>query len=306
MGQLQLSPESQKLAEEITLHYLQRVDLSHDLIIRFEPSGFSNAQLKRELKAQPSRKVSYNYFTQKIKVYSMAPSPFHNVVSNFVGHFLMRCSRDGFFDDYEADRVSVTTKPVIIRSTSMTPSIPTKNKPLAFEKYSDTSITFGLPGQGQRQTVVFEVGLSEKEEDLAADAQQWLLCAGGGTKLVVVINVKEDRKTLQQRRSALPTIRRRNELVQEFGNAKEKLENIMREGGSESDELDEDQSDGASKVSADKQHIYDSVTSKLNIDDWVGPVNATIELWDLNRMGTPRRREGPTVSPLVDLKPCLY
>ena len=94
--------------------------------------------------------------------------------------------------------------------------------------------------------------------------------------------------------------------MQEFGNAKAKLENIMREGESESDELNEDESDGTSKVSADDQHIYDSVTSKLKFDDWVGPVNATIELWDLNRNGTPRRREGPTVSPLVDSKPCLY
>lgn len=94
--------------------------------------------------------------------------------------------------------------------------------------------------------------------------------------------------------------------MQEFGNAKAKLENIMREGESESDELNEDESDGTSKVSADDQHIYDSVTSKLKVDDWVGPVNATIELWDLNRNGTPRRREGPTVSPLVDSKPCLY
>ena len=74
-----------------------------DYYIRwFEPSGFSNAQLKREFKSQPTRKVSYNYFNQKLKVYSMAPSALHNVVSNFVGHFLLRCCRDGFFDDYEA------------------------------------------------------------------------------------------------------------------------------------------------------------------------------------------------------------
>ena len=146
-----------------------------DYYIRwFEPSGFSNAQLKRELKSQPSRKVSYNYFNQKLKVYSMAPSPFHNVVSNFVGHLLLRCCRNGFFDDYEADRLSVTTEPVIIRSTSTTPTIPTNNNPLAFEKYSDTSIAFGLPGQDQKQTVVLEVGLSKKEDDLAADARQWL------------------------------------------------------------------------------------------------------------------------------------
>ena len=304
MGPSNLSSDSQKLAEEIALRYLRRVDLSHDLIIRFDPSGFSNDQIKRELKAQPTRKVSYNQFNQKIKIYSMAPSPLHNKVSNFLGRFLMRCVRAGFFDDYEADRVSISSDPVIIRSTSTTPNPPTQNKPLAFAKYSDASIAFGLPGQGQRQTVVFEVGLSEKEEDLIADAQQWLLCTGGETKLVVVINVKEDRKSLQQCRRALLTIRRRNELVQEYGNTKAKSENIVPEGGS--DESDEDESDGSSKVSADEQHVYDAITSKLKVDDWVGPVTATVELWDLDRNGTPRRREGPTVSPLVDFKPCLY
>ena len=97
-----------------------------------------------------------------------------------------------FFVDYEADRVSIRTNPVIIQSTSMTPIPPTQNKSLAFVKYFDASITFGLPGQGQRQTVVFEGGLSEKEEDFAADVQQWLLCTGGETKLIVVISVKED------------------------------------------------------------------------------------------------------------------
>lgn len=65
----------------------------------------------------------------------------------------------------------IRTNPVIIQSTSMTPIPPTKNKPLAIEKYSNASIAFGLLGKGQRQTVVFEVGLSEKEEDLAADVQ---------------------------------------------------------------------------------------------------------------------------------------
>lgn len=178
--------------------------------------------------------------------------------------------------------MSTSSNPVTIRSTY---NVPVDKKQLAFAKYADASIAFGLPGAAQMQTVVFEMGLSGDEADLIAGAHQWLLCTGGNTRLIVLVNVKENGRELRERRRLLSTIHKRNALVHEYGNDKTKEGNLLPKD--RSDKGDEDEEDISSEVSEDEKHIYNSVASKLVVDDWVGPVNATVKLWDLDRNGIP-------------------
>lgn len=61
--------------------------------------------------------------------------------------------------------------------------------------YSDTSITYGSPGDKLRPTPIFEVGASKPHENLVEDARQWLV-AGRDAQLVVLIYIQEDREAL--------------------------------------------------------------------------------------------------------------
>ena len=81
----------------------------------------------------------------------------------------------------------------MIKATS---DIPEGKKLFAFSKYADANIVFGLPPELQIPSVVVEVGLSGSREDLHIDASQWLLHTGGTTRLVILVDVKEDRQTL--------------------------------------------------------------------------------------------------------------
>lgn len=53
---------------------------------------------------------------------------------------------------------------------------------------------FGEPGYRPDPRVVFEVGFSETYDDLLNGTRQWLEWSGGLFKLVVLINIDEDKR----------------------------------------------------------------------------------------------------------------
>ncbi|KAF3400427.1 hypothetical protein DPV78_005855 [Talaromyces pinophilus] len=138
-------------------------------------------------------------------------------------------------------------------------------------------------------TVVVQVGFSETYQELLSDARQWL---GGryGANLVVIVDVKEDESALLDVRNSRESRDRLRELVgmiTAFRND---------EGARDSDEL------------------RDEIESKLNVDDWIGPLTVLLEKWELKdqvfqRRGPrfqilprPHRRMNPTI-PIIDMIP---
>lgn len=52
---------------------------------------------------------------------------------------------------------------------------------------------FGDPASDPIPHVIFEVGFSETYDDLVLDAKQWLQRPRGRAKLVIIINIEEDK-----------------------------------------------------------------------------------------------------------------
>lgn len=279
-----LSPRAQAGAEDTVVSYLKRTNAPTNLLIRFNESGLKCNEISSLLREQKDRRITYDRLTGRLKVYSMAPSPLHQAVLNFVVRTLHRALRDGIFTHHESDRVSSSNDSVTIKTTS---NVPEGTKPLAFSKYADANIVFGLPPEPQIPSVVFEVGLSENRDDLQIDASQWLMHTGNLTHLVVVIDVKEDRKALASALKSAETKERRRALLKQYGNDKALNDNDF--SGEEDDDYN------SAQVPAGQEMVYAAIADDIFLDDWVGPVSATIELWERGENG-PRLRDGLIVS----------
>lgn len=280
-----LSPSAQAAAESTVVSYLKRTTAPTNLLIRFNEYGLKNNEITSLLREQRDRRITYNRLTGHLKVYSMVPSPLHQAVWNFVVRLLNRAHRTGFFTEHEGERVSSSHDPFTLETTT---DVPEGTKPLAFDKYADANIVFGLLPDSQVPSVVFEVGLSESLDDLRIDASHWLLHTEGMTRLVIVIDIKEDKKALAFVRKSQKGQERRMELLRKYGNDKARNDNDF------SGEDDDDDGDSA-RVPADQKKVYAAIAENILLDDWVGPVAATIELWERGKNG-PRLRDGPIVS----------
>jgi hypothetical protein len=68
------------------------------------------------------------------------------------------------------------------------------------------------------RTVIFEAAFSETYDDLIRDMQQWLLHSGGQVQLVVLANIKEDKKALAMQQKSNAFRDRAARLLEDFGN----------------------------------------------------------------------------------------
>ena len=154
-------------------------------------------------------------------------------------------------------------------------------KPQAWTKFPDAAIVFRDQKFDPLPSVVFEVGFTESYNDLVGDTTQWLQRSGGEVRLVVLVNIKEDIQTRRARQISDEVRRRVRELIKTFGTAKAK----DREG------IDHDDSD----VESDAE-IYCNIQSAVVVEDWVGPITATLEVWHMAN-NTSKLRQPPIVSP---------
>lgn len=288
-----LSPKAQEEAERTTVAYLQ-TQASKDLVVRFNEAGLKNDKIRSLLREQRDRRVSYDRITGRLKIYSMAPNPLHQAVTEFVSRFISGAMRSGFLTEYEADRVATDNNPIMIRTTT---DRPVGKKPMAFSKYADATILFGLPDEDKEPSIVFEVGLSESHEDLLIDARQWLMNTGDSVRLVVLIDIKERRKDLFVKRQSEETQHRRRTLLKSYGNEKARNDNCMSD--------DETSDDFDSQIPADEKAVFNEMAATIQVDDWVGPVTASVEVWDKGCDGKPRLRDGPVVRFLITLFICI-
>ncbi|KAL1999261.1 hypothetical protein VTN02DRAFT_4816 [Thermoascus thermophilus] len=129
----------------------------------------------------------------------------------------------------------------------------------AWHKFPDACFVFEDPETDDiRPTVVFEVGVSEPYSDLQSDMYQWLTeCSG--VQLVVLVDIKEDRKMRKTRWETPECKQRVNDLLRDFGNAEGKT----RHGRDES--VAEDSSDEDARSD---EEMYKSIKQAIEVDDW--------------------------------------
>lgn len=190
-------------------------------------------------------------------------------------------------------------------STSLT----TPKKAPARSKRPNLGLSY-VTGRGddKRATVIFEIGFSESYDDLVNDAYQWLTTHKSDVNLVIIIDIKEDRSALQ----ADQCKERIRQLAVNFGNEKGRMRHNIE--GPDSDDMgDNDHSDNTlpdattdvvmQEVENDDQSmsdtgtedLFDDLEKTMNVNDWVGPLTASLEFWEL-KDGKPHRRGKSFVS----------
>lgn len=136
-----------------------------------------------------------------------------------------------------------------------------------------------------KPTVIFEVGVSEPYSDLQSDMYQWLT-KSSDVQLVVLVDIKEDHKMRKTRWETPECKQRVNELLRDFGNA----EGNAKHGRDES--VAEDSPDEDARSNED---LYKSIKQAIEVDDWVGPIEVHVELWETGDQG-PQKRGNRIVS----------
>lgn len=141
-------------------------------------------------------------------------------------------------------------------------------------------------GQMPINRVVIEVGFSEAYEDLVDDVCGWLQ-RSSKLSITILINIKEDLRTLHSTQSSEDFGAQASMLLDRWGNSLG--HDVYVEEPFEDKESTES--------------MYDSIDASIVDTDWVGPLSASVEIWSRTSDGTPRCREGPIVSLLCNIKP---
>ncbi|PWY92452.1 hypothetical protein BO70DRAFT_425150 [Aspergillus heteromorphus CBS 117.55] len=174
-------------------------------------------------------------------------------------------------------------------------------KPQTYRKAPDQSYTMTNPQTGVRiQTVMFEAGFSESYHDLARDMKHWLLNSSGRVQLVVLANIQEDRRTLITQQKTEEFKDNMANLLIEFGNTYGKANHA---------DLLERATKACTKQETNTMAAYEKCYQEVKTDDWVGPITAALEFWELDDSSEPHKR-GETVhvfpGPVVGSLPPIY
>jgi len=206
--------------------------------------------------------------------------PLHDAVQLLLSRFLLEAAQTGFMTSEEQQYICCATAGVLLSRSGYFAN-QNRKKLQAWTKFPDAAILFGDEESDPLPSVVFEAGFTESYDDLVGDAAQWLQKSHGKVRLVILVNIEEDVRSRRVRERSSEARKRIRELLTEFGTAKAK----DREG------IDHEDSD----VESDEE-FYDNVRSQVVVEDWVGPISATLEVWHMVN-GTPKLRQPPIVSP---------
>jgi len=226
-----ISVESADVAECHLLSYLGSPDTLDDLRLRIPESLLFSRSVKEILKSalRQKRRFSYDRETSLLRIHAMA-RPVHDAVSLFLADFKLKGVTTGFITPEEQEYISCGNAGVRLAKIRFDTNQKMKKRQ-AWTKFPDAVITFGPKGSIKVPRVVFEVGFSEEYIDLVSDAKQWLKRSGGKTRLVVLVNIEEDKKSRKARLSSNEAKTRIRDLVARFGNAEGKRrEGIDDEG----------------------------------------------------------------------------
>ena len=268
-------------AEHHLLSYLALANPLYDLRLRIPEAILSSKTVEDILKSalRQKRRFTYDRETSVLRVYAMA-RPLHDAISLLVPKFLVEAIRTGFITPQEEQYIDCGNTSVILAGKIFHAN-QNRKKLQAWTKYPDATIVFGDAESGLLPSVVFEAGFTEGYDDLVGDAEQWLQKSGGEVRLVILVNIEEDAQIRRAKQKSTAARKRTRRLLTKFGTAKAK----DREG------IDH----GDSDVESDAE-LYKEIRSTVVVEDWVGPISATLEVWHMDD-DAPKLRQPPIVSP---------
>ncbi|KAL2870216.1 uncharacterized protein BJX67DRAFT_277495 [Aspergillus lucknowensis] len=266
-------------AQRLLVRYFH-FEISTDLLIRIPEQLLYAPPVKQVLRAAKARKrlFSYDRETNLLKIRGMS-RPVHDAAAMLASEFLTSATVVGFIPPELRKRVVLSRVGHIM--TRMRDLESGSKKLQGWTKYPDQSISFRA--DEPLPMVVFETGFSERYENLQNDASQWLLRSGGKVHLVVLFNIEEDKRVLQSCQKSHDTRRRLRKLVRDYGN-----DFVKTKYGIECHD------DNSADIS--DAELYDNVRMHIEISDWMGPITARLELWELQG-GIPTVRESAAVLP---------
>lgn len=205
--------------------------------------------------------------------------PLHDAVFRLASNFLVNIINVGLLAS--VDNIQLTPECQMLSGAIEG----TKKKIQAWHKFPDACFIYENPDTLETiPTVIFEVGFTESYVDLISDMRQWLI-KSKDVLLVVLVDVKENHTVHKARRNTPECEQRINKLLKEFGNSKGKAI------------LDQDEEYDENDTASDDE-LYKTIRQAVETDDWVGPIEAYIELWERGVQG-PQKRGRKLVSCLV-------
>jgi hypothetical protein len=269
-------------AEHHLKAFLEEPVSTTDLLLKISVEILFSKSVTQLLKIVRKRKrrFSYDRETSILKVNSMS-RPLHDAMSDLISQFLVNAAVTNFLRPDEYKFLSVTTEGVMLARILRRPSGGTM--PRAWTKYPDCTILFGQPSKTHIPRIVFEIGFAETYADLQHDARQWLKRSNNGIKLVVIVDIKDERQ-LNSRKATARFQSHFRGLVLQYGTHLAKHKMGIMSDQTESDEM------------LENYETYDKVKSEITTSDWVGPITARLEVWEIGHDGKPSLREPPIVS----------
>lgn len=275
-----IAVESVDVAENHLRSYLALANPLYDLRLRIPAAVLFSKPVEKILRSvlRQKRRFAYDRETSVLRLYAMS-RPLHDSVASLVSKFIVQAIITGFITPEEEQYINSSHEGVLLAGKVFHAN-QNRKKLHAWTKYPDTAIVFGDEESDPLPSVVFEAGFTESYDDLVSDAAQWLQKSRGKVRLVILVNIEEDVQSRIARRTSSEAQRRTRKLLTEFGKAKVK----DREG------IDHKDSD----VESDEE-MYDDIRCRIVVEDWVGPISATLEVWHMVN-DTPTLRQLPIVS----------
>ncbi|PLN80886.1 hypothetical protein BDW42DRAFT_169986 [Aspergillus taichungensis] len=174
-------------------------------------------------------------------------------------------------------------------------------------KIPDQGFIFNDPQTKRRhRTVIFEAAFTETYDDLIRDMEQWLLHSRGEVQLVVLANIKEDKKQLLKQQKTDSFKDHAAKILEHFGNelGRSKHAEILM---ADACVYQGHQATNISGTLAERlNHEVDDIIDMVQVENWIGPITADFEFWVL-RDSKPHRRGRARVFPgLIGYLPPIY
>lgn len=246
-----------------------------------------------DLAQERNQILRYAYFPndRRLQIIPMA-NPVHQALCWALEKDIrdFQCEGSGSKKVFKHLRIGTTSMPMASSSVDQF----ARRKTPARKKTPDLAISFLNPrGIIFQFTVILEVGFTETHEDLLADALQWLTKIED-VNLIIIVDVNEDKKALQAVKHTTAFQKRARKLVDQFGNEQARARDDCNDvtDGEVTDNRSEGNDDPNSILSeAATEDLMKELQTEIHVDDWVGPLSARLEFWELEDGELQRRGE---------------
>ncbi|KAL2867598.1 uncharacterized protein BJX67DRAFT_352656 [Aspergillus lucknowensis] len=263
------------------IYYFSKGTKETDLVLKLNGRVIESNQLEAVLE---ETKVRYNRPASNILVLKAMPTGVHESVQEFAIRALEKL-RSHILNPDEARCLYPAWRTVLL--PGMIPDDPDAEvdrdndlEGRGDERTPDAMYGFRLHAYPQFP-VVFEASFSQPYDKVLNVMRYWLTKTDGETRLVIIVDIREDRQALNQQR--------RKDVV------KQRIAQLLRESGSplamtrNDDILEYLSSIDEKTMGSCKRKPLRSLQSRVHPEDWVGPLQVRFEFWESTTSG-PRKR----------------